>query len=324
MVLNRSHLPWAIIVLIITAICGAFYVANFHPQWLPVPVPMPAMFGPIPPVRHTVGGTPLGLIFGTAALLIFLFASALGIRKKRRLWRIGHVQLWLKAHIWLTILTIPLVAFHCGFHRGGPMPTTLLVLYAIVMGSGFFGLAMQQFMPRLMTENLDREVVYEQIPHIRSLLIEAALKLRSEVRAAEKKAEPLAAAVPASAAAAAVTARFTVTIPVADPEFVSREAISDFLDHECLPYLHSHKPRGHRLADAKSSDDVFRVLKLKVSNTWSAKVDELQQWVDDRRFMDVQVRLHHWLHGWLLLHVPLSFALLVMTFWHAYITLIYL
>jgi hypothetical protein len=36
------------------------------------------------------------------------------------------------------------------------------------------------------------------------------------------------------------------------------------------------------------------------------------------------VRMHHWLHWWLLVHVPLSLALLIITFWHAYVTVIYL
>jgi len=30
------------------------------------------------------------------------------------------------------------------------------------------------------------------------------------------------------------------------------------------------------------------------------------------------------LHGWLIIHVPISFVLLVWTFWHAYITWGYL
>ncbi len=324
MILNRSHILWAFAVALITAGCAVLYLANFHPRYLPFHVALPPIFGPVPPVRNTVGGTPLGLAFGTVALLIFLFASALGIRKKRRTWPIGHVKIWLKAHIWLTILTIPLVAFHCGFHRGGPMPTTLLVLYSIVMGSGFFGLALQQYLPRVMTRNLPREVVFEEIPYLRRRLMENALQLRSELRASERKPGELAAAAGGDPASLTMTARFTLAIPTADPEEASRNAIADFLDRDGLPYLHTKQTRGLRLADQKVSDDVFRLLRVDVSEDWSETVDELQQMVDDRRYLDLQVRLHHWLHAWLLIHVPISFALLVMTFWHAYITLIYL
>ena len=133
MKLDRSHKPWAIIIGVLTVICAVLYLAGQNatgripllgialPEWLT------ATSSP----RHTVGAKPLGLFFGTVAFLIFVFASLLGVRKKKRLWRIGNVQIWLKAHIWLTIFTIPLVLFHCGFHTGGPHTTILFWLYLV-------------------------------------------------------------------------------------------------------------------------------------------------------------------------------------------------
>ncbi len=312
MILNRSHVPWAIIVLLITAACSVLYVANFHPQALPVKVELPSWFGPVPPVRHSYGGTPLGLIFGAAGLLIFLFAAALGIRKKRRTWPIGRVQTWLRAHIWLTILTIPLVLLHCGFRMGGTMTVTLLVLYAIVMISGFFGLAMQQFIPSVMAGSLTQEVVYEQIPRMKQRLVDAAESMRKELALATPKLEPVVVGATGEASGAAVA--------VEDGD----QALRRFLDEECIPYLKSKRGKHSRLQVQKSADNVFRILKLGVAqNSWG-KVDDLQQWCDERRQMDWQLYLHHWLHGWLLFHVPISFALLVITFWHAYVTLVYL
>src|SRR5436190_12844786 len=104
--LDRSHIPWVIVVGLATTAAGILFLANFYPQLLPFPFHLPERwFGLVPPVRRTYGGTPLGLFYGSLAFLIFVFASALGIRKKKRLWRIGNVQLWLKAHIWLSIFT---------------------------------------------------------------------------------------------------------------------------------------------------------------------------------------------------------------------------
>ena len=42
-------------------------------------------------------------------------------------------------------------------------------------------------------------------------------------------------------------------------------------------------------------------------------IDELQAICEERRQLAVQRRLHHWLHGWLLIHVPLSYALLLLS-----------
>ncbi len=320
--IDRSHTRWIIFVILATAAAGLLFLANFHPTALPFRLTLPVFFGEVPPTRNTFGGTPLGLIFGSLAFLIFLFASALGIRKKKRLWRIGSVQMWLRAHIWLTLFTVPLVMFHCGFHSGGPHTSWLILLYIFVMASGFFGLALQQFMPRLMKERLPREVIFEQIPHIRGLLFEAALKLRKEIHDLQKATlEKPAVAVPAGVPGTepAVPANATPALPDA-----SLQIFGEFLDDECLPYLHAQRGDRLHLGDTRTAGDLFRLLKLGIADEWEPKITQLQQWCDDRRLMDLQVKFHHWLHGWLLIHVPTSFALLIFTAWHAWVAVRFL
>ena len=321
MKIDRTHIPWALMTLLATAVMALFYLATFHPRWLPLPFDLPQLLREAPRDRHTYGGTALGLIYGSLALLGFLFASALGIRKKKRLWRIGRVELWLKAHIWFSVLTIPLVAFHCGFQRGGPHTSGLLLLYALVMGSGFFGLTLQQFMPRMLKESLPQEVVYEQIPHIRRQLIAAAEEMQKILMLAVEAArepEPLAAPEPAGAAAA----KAAPAAPVQpDP---SVPVLGEFLVEECLPYLRLRRGTRHRLGDHRMSDDIFRLLKLNVTENYLRQLEAMQGWCDDRRMMDLQLKLHHWLHGWLLIHVPASFALIVWTVWHGFIEIEFL
>ena len=53
----------------------------------------------------------------------------------------------------------------------------------------------------------------------------------------------------------------------------------------------------------------------------AAESKKSRRWCDERRMLDLQMRLHHWLHGWLFIHVPFSFLLLMLTIWHAYVTL---
>ncbi|MDB6151741.1 MAG: hypothetical protein JWL90_194 [Chthoniobacteraceae bacterium] len=296
-------------------------MANFYPQSLPFKFQLPAIFGEVPPARRTFGGTPLGLVFGTIAFLIFLFASALGIRKKKRSWKIGNVQLWLKAHIWLTVLTIPLVLYHCGFHLGGMHSSVLFILYSFVMGSGFFGLALQQFMPRLMKERLAREVVFEQIPFVRARIFESALELLRDVRAASRSEleKPLLAG--AALAHPGAEPQGAVVVLDEDPSIVM---LTDFLDRECLPYLRSANGKGSQLADQKKATDSFRLLRLSVTERWQSQVNDMEVWCEDRRLMDLQLTMHHWLHGWLFIHVPTSFALLIYTAWHAWVAVRYL
>src|ERR1043165_2983882 len=201
---NWKHVPWIVFVLLATIAACILYAGNFHPASLPPWLRLPPSLIQRPTEHHTVGGTPLGLWFGSISLAIFIFAILLSLRKKIPLWRVGTVQRWLRAHIWLTILTIPLVILHSGFRLGGPMTTLLMVLYAVVMVSGFYGLFLQHVMPRLMKERLPAETVFEQIPHIRSQLAVAAEKMRDSFKPTPpKKPKPGA---PASSAAKSTTA----------------------------------------------------------------------------------------------------------------------
>ena len=184
---NWKHFPWFVFVLLATIAACILYIGNFHPHLMPAGIRLPPSLIQTPTEHHTVGGTPLGLAFGAISLGIFVFAALLSLRKKIPLWRIGTVQRWLRAHIWLTFLTIPLVILHSGFRLGGSMTTLLMVLYAVVMVSGIYGLVLQHFIPRLMKERLPAETVFEQIPHIRSQLCVAAEKMRDSFKPAPPK-----------------------------------------------------------------------------------------------------------------------------------------
>src|SRR5438552_11111658 len=164
-IFNRAHAPWFVFVIVATLFATWIYVGNFAPESLSPRFRPPPRFIQTPSEHRSVGGTPLGLIFGATSLSIFVFAALLGVRKKIVLWRIGNIQRWLRAHIWLTLLTVPLVLLHSGFRLGGAITTLLMVLFAIVIMSGLYGLVLQHIMPRLMKERLPAETVYEQIPH---------------------------------------------------------------------------------------------------------------------------------------------------------------
>ena len=352
-IFNRAHLPWFLFVLLATTAAGLLYLNNF--RQLSLPIPLPRLTGDTPGYVN-VGATPLGLIFGSVAFAIFIFAGLLGLRKKVVLWCIGTVQGWLRAHVWLTLLTIPLVILHTGFRLGGPMTTLLLLLYAVVMLSGIYGLALQHYLPKLMKEKLPAEIVYEQIPYVRAQLYQAAENIRDVLKGlppqsatpAVTNGQPVAVSTPVraltkstTAAISAVTAADaqdsgipsdTISRPLMAgleaagtltlPRDVESEAVLlDFLEAHALPYL--RKPRGSRkgLANLSYSEDIFRFLRLRTAAPYQECVDDIQSLCEERRMLDYQTRLQHWLHRWLFVHVPLSYLLILMTAWHAFLTL---
>ena len=307
---NRSHIPWFLFVAIATAAAGWIYLGNFSPARLPAGLRLPPALIQTPSEHHSIGGTPVGLIFGTIAFGIFIFGILLSLRKRIVLWPIGSVQSWMRAHIWLTLLTIPLVLFHSGFRLGAPMTTTLMLLYAVVMVSGIYGLALQHRIPRVMQDRLPREIIYEQIPHVRSQLLLAAQKLCRSLR--------LAVSLPAVAGPSPPNEG---PAPVSDRD--SELALITFLEDQVLPYLKARSGNRFRFGSSEFAADAFRFVRLRVADSYYDRVEQIQGWCDQRRLLDLQTKLHRWLHNWLFVHVPFSFLLVILTAWHAFVTLFY-
>src|SRR5580658_9320932 len=118
--IDRTHRPWLI------ASCWILGGA------LAVYVPY-AIFA-----RHVGGGTAVGLTFGILGFGFMLFAAALGIRKRFPIWRIGRAQHWMRGHLWLGTLALPVICLHGAFHFGGWLTTVLMVLLITVTVSGLF------------------------------------------------------------------------------------------------------------------------------------------------------------------------------------------
>jgi hypothetical protein len=308
-IFNRPHIPWLLFVFVATIAACWVYVGNFDPGRLPAGLGLPAAFMQEPSARRSVGGTPVGLFFGAIAFAIFIFGALLSLRKRVVLWPIGTVQSWMRAHIWLTLLTVPLVLLHSGFRLGGAMTILLMALYSVVMVSGVYGLFLQHKIPGIMKERLPSETIYEQIPYVRSQLLLAAQRMCNSLKAT------------APVPAAGDSQVEKPSAAMADPE--SEATIVTFLEDQVMPYLKARHGRRSRLGNSRYSDDTFRFVKLRVAEPYQSRVEQIQAWCDERRTLDLQLSLQHWLHAWLFVHVPFSFLLILFTAWHAVVTLFY-
>ena len=115
--------------------------------------------------KGPTGGSFLGLVFGIVGFAFMLFAAALGARKRVPTWRLGRAQAWMRGHLWLGFLALPLILFHGGFHFGGTLTQILMWLLIITVASGIFGAALQNYLPRLMTNDVPLETIYDEIGH---------------------------------------------------------------------------------------------------------------------------------------------------------------
>src|SRR6185436_10925046 len=74
------------------------------------------------------GGSLPGLVFGSVGFAFILFAGLLGARKRVRTWRIGRAEFWMRGHLWLGGLALPMIWFHGGFRHGGTLTSILMWL----------------------------------------------------------------------------------------------------------------------------------------------------------------------------------------------------
>jgi len=273
--IDHTHRKWLAASLIILGVSIAIYV----------PYAVRAPQGP-------TGGSALGLTFGIVGSAFMLFAGLLAGRKKFPIWRLGRAQAWMRGHLWLGLLSLPVILFHAGFRFGGPLTSVLMWLLIIVVASGLFGAVLQHYLPHMMTAQVPGETIFEQIQHVRDQLVASA---DETIAAAEASANAEESAAP----------------------------LADFYRREMRPFLESRGKRHQLLSNPDRSRSTFEGLRMLLALGFQDAAKRLEQICEEERQLRRQSLLHHWLHGWLMLHIPLSFALLLLGVVHAITALRY-
>jgi hypothetical protein len=88
------------------------------------------------------------------------------------------------------------------------------------------------------------------------------------------------------------------------------------------PYLSRAGAGGMSLSDASQARTMFQQLRVLLPQNLHSSVDDLENICEEKRQLDQQSRLHKILHGWLLVHIPLSYALLLLGAVHAALALL--
>ncbi len=293
--IDETHRQWfigSVVGLLITSLIYAIYAAR-SPQ------------GP-----H--GGSVMGIIFGVVGYIFMIFAGLLGMRKKFPIWRIGRAQTWMRGHLWLGLLSFPLILFHSGFSfRGGALTSLLMTLFVIVILSGLLGAVLQHYMPRLITQQVPMETIYDQIDRVRGTLLGEADVLVAELSDPVKMQ---------SIALQSDTEEIGAVSTVLRLELEATEELRDFYDKLLRPYLAQVGkgiPPGSVLSSAIESKQNFVRLRTLMPKVVHSSISDLEDICEEKRELDRQSKLHKVLHGWLMVHIPLSLALVILGLVHA-------
>ncbi len=314
MQIDRSHRRWLIATLILMGVATAGYI----------PYSVLSVHGPS-------GGSWTGLAYGLAAFGVMLFAGLLGVRSRFPVWRIGRARSWMKGHLWLGVLVAPLILFHSGFQFGGTLTTVLTLLTLLVVASGIFGALLQHYLPRIITAQVPHETIYEQMDAARRHLSEEAAAIVAATQAAAEPDLPEA-AVDASLpktfrlaamldAQAKLDQKETVLLVRSDPKAVDR--FHSFYRLEVERFLAAPDDGEHALGTAAQANLRFKQLRTMLPQRLHEAADDLESICEEARQLNRQAKLHRWLHGWLLLHIPLSYVVLLLAAIHAVMALRY-
>jgi hypothetical protein len=324
----RVHWPWALAVVAAAAVAAFWYIVYglSSGSWI-----------------WPGGASPPGFALGVIGGLVILFEMLLWPRKSLfRGWRLGRAKVWMTAHIWLGLLTLPLLLLHGGFHfklLSSTLAAVLMWLLVLVVGSGLLGLAFQNVLPRLMLEQVPSETIYAQIGHVLTQYRVEAGRLVEitcgrapagrEHTDGEEMVALAATAAPSYASVGSVRQVGRTQGKMINAEIEARlvpgsDALFAFYRDQVEPYLRARSGRRLLLGNPSQATAMFEAIKTRLPKDAHPVVDRLADLCQQRLQFDRQARLHFWLHSWLGVHVALSVALTLLMIVHAILALKYI
>ena len=221
---------------------------------------------------------------------IIIFLALYGVRKKLSMLPIGRSASWLQFHLYVGILSAFLFGEHLDWSLpNGALDWALAILFTSVIASGIIGIYLSRRLPKDLTRR-GEEVIFERIPLFRA-------ELRQQAEAIVLHA--------ASDTGSSTLADF----------YASRlgqffEAPRNFLKH----VLHIGRPLFEVTNDIHSQ---FRYL----NDTEREYAEKLLVLVERKDELDFHHALQATLKGWLFVHVPLTYSMIIVAVLH--IVLVY-
>ena len=228
------------------------------------------------------GGSAWGLGYGVAGAVLILLLAFFGIRKRSYRSTFGTLEQWLQSHIYLGLLVLVILLFHTGGRFQDRVAVTALLLLAIVVASGIAGSLLYAAVPRFLTEvesDLTADDISEQVNDL----------LRQMARIATARSAPF-------------------------------QDLYDELARETAPPFLA----GWRLVGPRSERgrDTGRRSQLVAAVPKEEQDDLRQMLVLSRQRQEllhrlvIQQRYKNILEAWLYVHVPFTFALLIVSAVH--------
>lgn len=256
------------------------------------------------------GGTWLGYTLGSIGALLIVWLMLLGVRKRSYSSRLGSVQGWTSAHVYLGAAVLIVATLHSGWQVGWNVHTLAFVFMCLVIFSGFFGIYAYVRYPDLVAENragMTREQLFKQVEDLDRQCVRTADGIDPETRALVQSA----------AERTSIGGAWWPQLTGADGSKLVLPATYVSGGGGLVDNNDQHKLIGllsQRLAQSRGGPEVAQVQSL--LSALATKQALMRRIRRDIRFQAL-------LEIWLYVHVPLSFGLLAALLVHVVSVFIY-
>lgn len=301
--IHKSHRGWiALFILVVVVGYGLYRYDLRHGRT--------AMFGPS-------GGSVVGLVFGIAAATLIVFAALSSARR----WLPGiSSDTWSRAHYWLGAMVLPLAWFHGAFHHGGALTSaSMWLLYGVTL-SGVMAAMLRCFV----APGMDSEGVEETLKRLSSEAEDAVIHCgpmnggdveqwkAQRTREIQSRVELSGGAHPREALIAAVAA---APVPRSEPlKELYVDSVKRYLESDADDCV---------LASRVRASQVLRRYRGMLPDELHPAVMRLEKICDDCRTLRSRERMRRRIDGWMIVHAPLSLALVIIVALHAIYSLRY-
>jgi hypothetical protein len=236
---------------------------------------------------HDIALRDQSFLSGWLLFSCLLFLALFNARKNLPVLPLLRASVWLQAHIYVGLVAILLFLLHSRFRLpDGPFEIFLWLLFAAEATSGLVGLAFSRMLaPRLAMHGDGERVIFERIPLLRAHLA--------------REVEELAGRSVIDTRSVALVQYYASRL---EPFF---RRPRNFLRH----LLQSSEP-------LRAQQREMAALRRYLDEPGRATLREIEERVVAKDSLDYQYSLHLVLKGWLFVHIPLTYGLLLAVLAH--------
>ena len=257
------------------------------------------------------GGTWQGYVLGTAGALLILWLLMLGIRKRRYSSNVGTVAGWTSAHVYLGTALLIIATLHSAGQLGWNVHSLAYMLMCIVIFSGFYGVYTYINYPHLITANRSgssRSGLFAELFELDKRGRELGARAPDDINVVVRSAIERTAVGGGIYAQLAGKDQSRFVRPSSAETSAAGKPVSNADQQPVIGFIADRLPRTNKVAESELLQELLEVFCRRQAIL---------------RRVSHDIRLRGRIRVWLLIHIPISVALLFALVIHIVTTFIY-